>query len=213
MKTNTIITKTFTYDIPDDYLHQTTAKSLTGSFTYEGPDKLWIFINKETNKMQGSLVYTEKEDGADIPVSDDTYKVCIDANVNPEIASLIWNAIDYSTLPTIAEDLPDGTKYIRPASPPPDHTYELTECEYDPVAGAWVKPLPWKQPHMSWDELKTARTMLLSQTDKTLATLLLTDEQRAAWDTYRQALRDLPELFAGIDPWKVPFPVEPVTGA
>jgi hypothetical protein len=213
MKTNTIITKTFTYDIPDDYLHQTRANSLTGTFTYEGPDKMWIFINSETNKMQSSLVYTEKEDGADIPVGVGSYKVCIDANVDPEIASMIWNGVDYSTLPTVAEDLPDGTQYIRPVSPPPDHTYELSECVYDPVAGAWVKPLPWKQPHMTWDELKTARRMMLQQSDKIIATALLTDEQKTEWNTYRQALRDLPELFTGIDPWKVPFPVEPVTGA
>lgn len=211
-KTDNIITKTFTYDIPDDYLHQTNANGLTGTYTYEGPDKMWIFIDNDTNKRFGSLIYTEKNDGADVPTPAGAYKVCVDANVDPEIASMLFNVVDYSTLPTVAEDLPDGTQYVRPQSPPPDHTYELSECVYDPVASAWVKPLPWKQPHMSWDELKRARNMMLLGSDKVLAGNLLTDAQRAEYEAYRQLLRDLPVTFDGIDPWKVPFPIEPNIG-
>lgn len=211
-KTNNIIKKTFTYDIPDDYLYQTNTKGLTGTYTYEGPDKLWIFVDKETNKIFGSLIYTDAEDGDSVPTPEAAYKVCVDANVDPELVSMLFNVVDYSTLPTVAEDLPDGSQYVRPISPPPDHTYELNDCVYDPVAKAWVKPLPWKQPHMTWDELKQARNMMLLGTDKVLVQNLLTDEQKIEFEAYRQLLRDLPVTFAGIDPWKVPFPDEPNIG-
>jgi hypothetical protein len=33
--------------------------------------------------------------------------------------------------------------------------------------------------------------------------------KKAAWAEYRQALRDLPAVFAGVDPWKIPFPANP----
>jgi len=43
-RNNNIISKTFNYDLPDDYLNQTNNNNLIGSFTYSGPDKLWVFV-------------------------------------------------------------------------------------------------------------------------------------------------------------------------
>ena len=38
----TEITKTFTYDIPDEYLAQTNSNGDTATATYTGPDKLYV---------------------------------------------------------------------------------------------------------------------------------------------------------------------------
>lgn len=107
------------------------------------------------------------------------------------------------------ENLPDGSVYARPDPTPPDHTYELMECEYDFSTQSWKKPFPWKKPHMDWDQLRTARVGLLAHTDEILATRLLSDETKAELEVFRQTLRDLPATFDGIDPWKVPFPEFP----
>ena len=45
---NKIISQTFTYDLPDDYLLTTNNLKKTGTWTYNGPDKIWVFVNKET---------------------------------------------------------------------------------------------------------------------------------------------------------------------
>ncbi len=209
-KINNIITKTFSYPLPDDYLYLTNSQNKTGSYTYTGPDKVWVFINNETKKLDSGLHYTERDDGEDIPTPAGYTKVCVDANTDPEILSILWQGDnDYSRLPTKVENLPDGSTYTRPDPTPPDHTFELMDCEYDLEAKAWKKPLPWKKPHMDWDGIRKGREGLLRESDLILSTKVLTDEQKAQLEEYRQKLRDIPSLFEGIDPWKVPFPDMP----
>lgn len=207
MPENTIITKTFTYKLADAYLHQTGSLNKTGTWTYTGPDKLWIFVNNETNKINSRFHYTERDNGAEVPTDPGMTKVLVDANLDPLLASLLHNEVDYSTLERAYEDLPDGSQYWTPTPIPPDHTYELADIEYDTETGYFKQPYPWKKPHMSWEELKNVRNMMLKTSDTKMR--MANDDKKAEWEEYRQKLRDLPAVFEGIDPWKVPFPSEP----
>lgn len=207
---NTIITKTCTYNVPDDYLHQTNTLGKTGSYEYTGPDKLWIFVDETTGKPAGGTVLTIKDDGDEVPTPPGVVKVFIDATVDTVMASLVWRFGDYSTLPTISETLPDGSVYERNDPQPPDHTFEFMDCVYNISTGQWVQPLPWKQPHVTWDMLRAARTGMLAASDQVLVTKMLTEEQLAAFEVYRQKLRDLPAVMEGVDPWKVKFPEDPL---
>lgn len=209
-KINNIVTTTFSYPVPDDYLHQTNSQNKTGTYSYTGPDKLWVFVDNTTGKLPSGICYTERDDGEDIPTPEGWTKVCVDSETEPALLSMIWNGDnDYSALPTKTENLPDGHSYTRPDPTPPDHTYELMDCVYNVVTKSWNKPFPWKQSHMDWDQLKAARVALLNESDQILTTKQLTDEQKAAMEVYRQKLRDFPVTFAGIDPWKVSFPEIP----
>ena len=207
MPENKIIEKTFTFDIADQYLYQTNNEKKKAEWTYKGPDKLWIFVDNETKKILSRFHYTEKDEGADVPSPVGQTKVLVDATINPEIASLIHNEIDYGSLPHTTEELPNGTYYGHADPIPPDHTYELTEIEYDFDKGEFVKPYPWKKPHISWDDIKQQRLNLLNGSDIKLKNAL--DEDKEAWLTYRQKLRDLPVTFKDVDPWKISMPVEP----
>lgn len=207
MPENRIISKTFTYKLADAYLHQTGNLNKTGTWTYTGPDKLWIFVNNETNKINSNFNYTERDNGADVPDTPGLTKVLIDTNVDPLLASILWNEVDYSTLERAYETLPDGSEYWTPNPIPPDHTYELQEIEYDPSTGYFKQPYPWKKPHMTWEEMRSARNNMLRISDGKIRTA--SEEKKPDWEEYRQKLRDLPVIFAGVDPWKVPFPQEP----
>lgn len=56
--------------------------------------------------------------------------------------------------------------------------------------------------------LRHIRDLLMGLTDYTQANdSPLSETQRAAWATYRQALRDLPETYSGEGP--IPWPVAP----
>lgn len=218
MPVNTKIDKTFTYDIPDDYLYQTNDLGLTGEWTYNGVDKLWVLVSKETNKYVG-IYYTEAEDGEHIPTPLDMYKVRIDANVDPLFCCLIGadEVRDYAELEQLVEELPDGNTYSRPAVITPDHAYELTDIEYDPVAGSFVKPYPWKKPHMTWEMMRDWRNQTLMTLDYR-APADAPEAVKAQWEAYRQALRDLPQTYGAepggtptIDPWKIVPPQEPGT--
>lgn len=58
------------------------------------------------------------------------------------------------------------------------------------------------------DPIRAARDKLLSLTDWTqFADSPLSQEQRAAWATYRRALRDLPSAYSGEGP--IPWPTAP----
>lgn len=206
---NKIVSKTFNYNLPDDYLHQTNSLNLSGSYTYNGPDKVWVFVDIETGKLMGGSYYTEKDDGDLIPTPENQKKVCLTADNDPIIISMICQQ-GYVEGPTKTENLPDGSTYERLDPTPPDHTYELMECEYDLENDSWKTPLPWKKPHMTWEILKLARNSMLNESDTILRTKLLSEEEIEKLQEYRQKLRDIPSTFAGIDPWKVPFPAMPI---
>jgi hypothetical protein len=207
MPENTRIEKTFTYNLADSYLAQTNNLGRTATWTYTGPRYMWIFVDQTTKKVIGKFHYTERDNGADVPVPAGQWKVAIDADVNPLIASIVHNEIDYGTLPHDEEVLPDGSVYGTPNPIPPDHTYELTEISYDPSTGFDFTGA-WKNPHTTWDQLRDSRNKNLAGTDIKILHAH-TPELRAAWEEYRQKLRDLPATFAGVDAWKVPYPVAP----
>lgn len=203
----TKIEKTFTYNIPDEYLHEEFTLNKTATWTYSGPDKIWIFVDKETKKIISRFHYTERDNGAEVPCPEDQYKVLVDANVNPLLASMIHNEVDYGKLPHDEETLPDGSVYRSPNPIPPDHCYELIEVEYDPVTNQFATPYPCKKPHITWEQLLDVRNNMLKASDQLYR--MAADEDKAAWEEYRQKLRDLTKTFAGVDPWKVPFPDQP----
>lgn len=202
---------TFTYDVPDQYLYQTNTLKKTNEWTYEGPDKFWIFIDNETKKINSRFHYTERDNGADVPSPEGMTKVLVDANVNPVLASLIYTEVDYGSLPHTTENLPEGQTYGHPVPLPPDHTYEITEIVYNAETGEFVTPYPWKKPHMDWDTLIAVRNNMLLSSDTPYA--VATGELKDQWAEYRQKLRELPTTFAGVDPWKVAFPLDPNTAA
>lgn len=207
MPENRIIEKTFTYNVPDEYLHNTNRLKKTNTWTYKGPDKLWIFVDKETNKIPSRFHYTERDNGAEVPTPEDQYKVLVDADQNPLLASMIHNELDYGTLPHDIEEFADGSTYGVPNPLPPDHTYELVDVEYNPESGEFLTPYPWKKPHMDWETLINIRNQLLAASDQSYR--MAAEEDKTAWEEYRTKLRDLPDTFAGVDPWKVSFPEQP----
>jgi hypothetical protein len=208
-RANNIIEKTVSYDLPDDYLSQTSENKLTGTFTYNGPDQLWVFVDNSTSKLVGGGFWTEHDDGDLIPTPEGQTKVLLSADNDGVLMSMIYPQ-GYVTGPTKTEVLPDGSEYVRLDPTPPDHTYELMEIEYDLQKKEWKQPYPWKKPHMDWDTLKSARTAMLRESDFIIKNNILSNEDLTKLEEYRQKLRDIPTTFAGIDPWKIPFPPMPI---
>tara|TARA_B100000287_G_C20506732_1_gene731407 strand:+ start:414 stop:626 length:213 start_codon:yes stop_codon:yes gene_type:complete len=59
------------------------------------------------------------------------------------------------------------------------------------------------------DKIRTERNALLVKYDWTINSPDLTDDKKAEWKTYRQALRALPEQ-TGF-PWSVTWPTKPAS--
>ncbi len=196
----------FSYDMPDKYLYQTTKLGKVGKHTYKGPDHLWIFMDKMTNKRAGDPGPWNIEPDFMPPAN--TYKVLIDCKENPIICELLEPDCDLlfsDTRPYTTEELPvndqDGNPFLHmePTNPSPDHTYEIEDIEFNPnghdpktgIGGTWVYPLPFKKPHVSWYSLKNTRWSKLSGSDHKIH-----DDLPAAlkkeWEDYRKELRDIP---------------------
>ena len=60
------VTKTFTMNLPDEYLANTAENGLTGEWTYTGPNKMFVLVDAATGKQMtnplnnhsGSIVCT-----------------------------------------------------------------------------------------------------------------------------------------------------------
>ena len=52
---------------------------------YNGPDKIWIFVDKDTGKSdtRSRLLLTEEENGADFPTPEDQFKIEVDCATDP----------------------------------------------------------------------------------------------------------------------------------
>ena len=100
----------------------------------------------------------------------------------------------------------------------------ITERAYKD--GQWITRPPQPNIHYDWDnatenwvlsprfieEVRTKRNKMLTGSDWTqMPDSPLNEEQKGAWATYRQQLRDITEQLTGItDIGQVPWPTEPV---
>jgi hypothetical protein len=68
---------------------------------------------------------------------------------------------------------------------------------------------PYEPLALTWDDIRVVRNMLMAACDWTqLNDAVLTFTEHAAWQDYRQALRDIPQVFATPD--AVIYPTRPV---
>lgn len=205
------ISRVFTYDIADDYLAQTNELRKVGSWTYRGPDRIWMFVDNETGKPYGANFYTLKEDGPTIPTPVGCTKLEIDCNSNPLLCTLIGagDPVDGATLPQYTEELPNGETYSRPLAPMPDHTYDFIEGSYNFETKEWS--YPWKKTWVTWNDLKAVVAKQL--TDVTLELERLGDipsTMRSQLEAYKLELENFETTWAGVEAYKVWIPMHPI---
>ena len=223
------ITFTFEYDLPDKYLYQTNELGLSTTFTYTGPSKLWIVIDSATNKplLQNGWIADDGDPNTEeqqiLQAGAGAYAVSIDAKTHPIIASTFCMNIDQADFPQVEftreqHDSTDTTVYYsRAANPTPDHTYEIADAVWDKNAKTFNYPLPWKQPHMTWDELWEGRDGIIADGQSSI-TGLTEDNADGEYDDliadlreYIEELNELEDKFPTThwDSWMVPFPDDP----
>lgn len=90
------------------------------------------------------------------------------------------------------------------------HKAVLDNPKFDKESGKWIRNFKLvkrvqTEIESAWNTVKARRNKLLTETDWTqLLDSPLTDEQKEAYKTYRQALRDIPSTFKS--PFEVKWP-------
>lgn len=215
------ITFDFEYDQPDEYLHNTAEEGLKGTWTYNGPEKFYIFIEKATGKIDmssGMQQYDSRDpDGsremAQLFAGQARTAVLIEAQNEPIIATLFQQQPLASDLPQkeYRVDGDDTVYYSRPINQYMDHTYEVSEIVYDFATSSFVKPFPWKKPHVTMEQHDQARLNIIAGIDRDIddEELNYSDEMKAKLLAFKAELQAIPTKFAGWSPWQIPFPNDP----
>ncbi len=191
------ITKLFTYDLADTYLAQTNEQGKQGSWMYEGPDKIWVYVDAATGKLENTGFKREEEDGPNLPVWEGMNLVEVDCGVNPLFCTLIGASVpvEGGSLPQYTQELPNGNTYTRPMDPMPDHTFEINDAVYDEASKTWS--YSWKKPWVTWEKLLEFRDTRLAHAK--LQKERLTDlpaSLTTALDAYITELENLETIWA-----------------
>lgn len=219
------IRKTFRYDLPDDYLSQENKLGLKAEWTYEGPDKVWVFVDYKTNKVLPREAFRlvdeenpEKQyEDLEVYTGLNSYPALITFEKDPLLLASI------AEIPPLAVDLPnkeyrlpgsDEVFYSRPNPTTPDHTIQVDACEYDPEKKEWIKPYPWRIPHITRRQFEDAHADILADAKRVRSEAELNeweDEQIAMWDAYITEFEGVLNKYADYldTPWMIPFPSDP----
>jgi len=195
------ITQEFTYKLADDYLAQTDDLNKTATWTYEGRDKLWLEINKETGELDNTGYFKEEDGGGDIPTDPHLEIICVDCTIDPLICSLVGadKDRDYAELPQYSETLPDGNVYERPDPVTPDHTYNINTAVYDRETGTWT--MDWYKTWRTWDDLLLQRDNDLKQVKKEIKAAAedAPESYHTALQDYKTELENFETTWAGYE--------------
>jgi hypothetical protein len=222
------ITKTFSFPQPDEYLAQTNELGLTAEWTYEGPSHLWVFVQNETGLLQVAQSFIPAKNAEDraeearVRAGMDQTAVLLspgESDLDATLASIyISKDTGESTgYPQKEYAFPDGhpnegeVYYKRPDPQGPDHTYDVSNIQYDLEAGTWATPFPWFQPWITLEQHALARDNSVAGAVGRLEEMRanLTPAQIAATEDFILEMEDLYNKFEGIAPHMIPFPEDP----
>jgi hypothetical protein len=219
------IRKEFQYDLPDEYLSNESTLGLKAQWTYDGPEKIWVFVDYKTNKIlarESFREYDEENPEAqyeflEVYTGFNSYPVVISFDDDPLLLSAIAQiAPEMKDLPTKKYFHPETKElfYERPHPTVPDHTIEIADCEYDPKLKRWKKPYPWKIPHIIRQEFEYNHKIILEDAvaiQSRYEENEWTEDQRAKWDAFVLEMQNVPTKFAPWieTPWMIPFPDDP----
>jgi hypothetical protein len=201
------ITKQFTYKIPDDYLSDKFTKGLTGTWTYKGPDVVYMQMDKETGKENGWCLWEPRDLERPCPLNCERIKVdcatdtllafiCND-NGSEEDATFKGNRGWVTQF-----EAPAGyTTIQKPAAFEPRDIYDEHNITYNFDTKTFNIPVKTYESVFpgcnltTWDKIRSMRNKLLEDTDGKISSDMPKQLQEK-WLNYRELLRTLPDKLA-----------------
>jgi hypothetical protein len=205
------ITKQFIYKIPDDYLSDKFTNGLTGTWTYKGPDIVYLQIDKETGRESGWCLWEPRDLERPCPLNCERIKVdcatdtllayiCNDSGPEEE-ASFKSNR---KWIPQY--EAPEGYRSIlKPETFEPRDIYDEYTITYNFDTKTFNIPIKTYETVfpgsslITWDKIRSTRNKLLEDTDGKISNDM-PKELQEKWITYRELLRTLPDKLAEFPP-------------
>jgi hypothetical protein len=210
-----IISKTFTFPIPDEFLHDDIITPSSQDWEYIGEDYINVLVERGTNKPHfGTLSDDMINDGRPIPL--DHYVVRIDAMQEPLIATLLCgpgkedNEFEkFRPEADVVVDSVDGYgEYLEPSKYHPWEIFNLDTITYDPEKRKWnIQVIHYLDivggiDELTWDMLREMRDNDLKASDG-MESGDMPESMITELREYRQKLRDWPNVMQDLakDPW------------
>ena len=210
------ITKTVTYAIPDKRFGGGTSPNYTGLWSdsegktstmeYTGPQKLILWMDRETNAVVESW---DPEDMTERAIPLEWYQMEIESDSNDNIVRMIllWGGVPAVKLYEV--DVGPADQWNNVIVDPTDIREVYHDCSKDYDGEKWG-PLVYVNhaARNTWDVIRAKRNQLLNYTDgRTTSGVPL--EDRTIWENYQQLLRDVPEDWKDVPEELVRMPQAP----
>lgn len=208
-----MISVNYELPLPNEFLiDHSHSEGKTRTCTYDGPDKLYLYIGEDGLENHGPVTAEDLEDGRPCPADATIFE--LDCTTYPLICQLRGPVMPHTQESRSTEEV------IHPQSPKiegyPQFTYSLPLFPEDiynrysvkiidgqPSLQVWtaIQKLLDRDTPMSWDEIREHRNKMLSNSDSQLAEDM-PENVKTVWKIYRQKLRDLPGIMeaAGVPP-------------
>jgi len=200
------VQKVVTYDLPDEFEQAvpTTALGKTSTQSYDGPETLILWIDKESQDIEQTWnkdEYTEQP----VPLNCEVKELNADTDENTIKIGLLFGGFAERKLYEVAvgpvED--DNVVIVDPSDP------RMIFSEND-IIDDYTKPLVFRTDfrRQTDDFIRAERNAKLKQSDSRIAEDM-PDEVKAKWLAYRQKLRDIPADWAAVPNHLIRWPTDP----
>jgi len=224
-----IISQQFTYPIWDEWRKNSFTQGRTGTFTYDGPEFLTFEVQNDPDspdygKESGWCLWLKRD--LERPSGLDITRVTVDCKANPLLCEIGNDCgkeegvlLRRQRQWEILWDAPEGyadVEYTNEVEP--RDVYDEQNITYDFATGQFAIGIhDWAatgtKMDLTWDEVRGVRDQELHDTDAKVGQSDAPESIQQAWLSYRQKLRDLPELLQarGYEPYQavMMWPVQP----
>ena len=200
------VKKVVTYDVPDEFEQAVPTKALgkTSTQSYDGPETLILWIDKETKDIEQTW---DKDDYTDRPVPSncEVAELNADTDENAIKIGILFGGFAERKLYEVAvgpvED--DNVVIVDPSDP------RMIYSEND-IVDDYTKPLVFRTDFRRYDDdfIRSERNGKLKQSDSRISEDM-PEALKAEWMAYRQKLRDIPADWAAVPNHLVRFPTAP----
>jgi len=200
------VQKVVTYDLPDEFEQAVPTKALgkTSTQSYDGPETLILWIDKETKDIEQTW---DKDDYTDRPVPSncEVAELNADTDENAIKIGILFGGFAERKLYEVAvgpvED--DNVVIVDPSDP------RMIYSEND-IVDDYTKPLVFRTDFRRYDDdfIRSERNGKLKQSDSRISEDM-PEALKAEWMAYRQKLRDIPADWAAVPNHLVRFPTAP----
>ncbi len=200
------VQKVVTYDLPDEFEQAvpTTALGKTSTQSYDGPETLILWIDKESQDIEQTWnkdEYTEQP----VPLNCEVKELNADTDENTIKIGILFGGFAERKLYEVAvgpaED--DNVVIVDPSDP------RMIFSEND-IVDDYTKPLVFRSDYRRYEDdfIREERNAKLKQSDSRIAEDM-PDEVKAKWLAYRQKLRDIPADWAAVPNHLIRWPTDP----